>query len=97
MWPTPVPVSAAVALTAGFWLAPVRVAVTAPKLVGPKLTVTVQDAPCARLVPVQVSPVVVKAAEPATVTVRGPVARPPELARVKLCEAASLVRTSPKS
>ena len=77
------------------WLAAVRVAVTAPKLVGPKLTVTVQDAPCARLVPVQVSPVVVNAAAPSSVTVSGPVASA-ELARVKLWVAASLVRTSPK-
>ncbi len=78
------------------WLAAVRVAVTAPKLVHPKLTVTVQDAPRARLVPVQVSPVVVNAAAPSSVTVSGPVASPPELARVKLWVAASLVRTSPK-
>src|SRR5262245_45844903 len=98
MWFTPIPVRAAVAPAAGVWLAATRVALTAPRLVGPKVTVTVQDAPGLRLVPVQVSLPVVKAAEPVTVTVSGPVlARPAWLARVKVCAAASPAGTSPKS
>ena len=85
MWPTPVPVSAAVVLAAGVWLAAVRVAVTTPRLVGAKLTVTVQDAPGARLVPVQVSLAVVNAAEPVERHREwAVVASPTELARVKL-------------
>src|SRR5215813_8186682 len=63
----PVPVSATVAVAAGFFFpAAVKVAVTVPELAGANRTVTVHVFPGARLR--QVSPVMVNAAEPASVT-----------------------------
>jgi hypothetical protein len=79
-----VPVSAAVAVAAGFVLAAVRVALTEAVLAGANRTVTVQDPPGARLAPVQVSALAVNAAAPAKVTVSAPVACPPELASVNV-------------
>jgi hypothetical protein len=80
---TPVPVSATVAVAAGFLPAAVKVAVTVPRLVGANRTLTVQDLPGPRLLPLQRSPVMENPAAPATITFNRPVACPPELARVK--------------
>jgi hypothetical protein len=64
--PFPVPVSASAAVATFFFPAAVKVAVTVPELAGVNRTVTVHVFPDARLR--QVSPVMVNAAEPVSVT-----------------------------
>ena len=88
-------VSATVAVAAGFALAEVSAAVKAPLLAGANCTVTVQVPLAARLVPVQVSPVMVNAAEPVSVSVSVPVAWLPVLASVNVCETGCPVPTCP--
>jgi hypothetical protein len=90
--PVPVPTSASVAVAA-FLLAAVSVAVTVPDLAGVNRTVTVHVLPGARLL--QVSPVMVNAAETVSLTVSRPVADRPELARVNVCEADCRTVTCP--
>ena len=83
------------AVTAGFILAAASVAVPAAALEGANCTVIVQVPPAVRLMPVQVSPVMVNAAAPVTVSVSAPVAEPPELASVNVFEIACPVPTCP--
>ena len=64
-----------------------------PVLAGVNRTVTVQVLPGARLL--QVSPVMVNAAEPVSVTVSLPVADRPELARANVCDAGCRTVTCP--
>jgi hypothetical protein len=64
-------------------------------LAGANRTVTVQVPPAARLMPVQVSPVTVNAATPVSVSVSAPVACPPVLASVNVCEAVCPAATCP--
>jgi hypothetical protein len=91
--PTPVPVSATVAVAPVFLPAAVKVAVTVPRLVGANRTLTMQDLPGPRLLPLQRSPMMENAAAPASLTFSRPVARPPELASVNLWDAVSPVVT----
>ena len=78
------PVSASAAVAALFLPRTARVAVTVPALAGANRTVTVHVLPGARLL--HVSPVMVNAADPVSVTVSLPVADRPELARANVCE-----------
>ena len=55
-------------------------------LAGENRTVTVHDLAGPRLIAVQVSPVVVNAVGPISVTASTPVTGPPELASVNVCE-----------
>jgi hypothetical protein len=89
----PVPVSAAVAVAAGFFPAAVKVAVTVPELVGANRTLTVQDLPGRRPLRLQVLPVMENAAAPANRSRSVPLARLPVLARVKVLEAVCPVVT----
>jgi len=89
-----VPVSAAVAVAAGFFFpAAVKVAVTVPELVGANRTVTVQDLPGRRPLRLQVLPVMENAAAPANCSRSAPLARLPVLVRVKVLEAVCPVVT----
>jgi hypothetical protein len=65
-------------------LTAVSVAVTLPLLAGANCTVTVHDLPGPKLVSVQVSAVIVNAADPGTVTVSTLLPLPPELASVNV-------------
>ena len=83
---TPVPESRSVAVVPGFAPAAFSVAVAAPALAGANCTATVHDFRGPRL-PLHVSLVIVNAAAPVKVTVSAPVADPPELASVNVCDA----------
>ena len=91
-WPgaapsAPVPVSTTVAVAPlRFFPAAVKVAVTGPALAGANRTVTVHFLPGPRVL--HVSPVMVNTAAPSNVTRSLPVACPPELASVNVCDAA---------
>ncbi len=87
------PLSATVAVAAGFFPAAVKVAVTVPGLVGANRTLTVQDLPGRRLLRLQVSPVMENAAAPANRSRSVPLARLPVLVRVKVWEAVCPVVT----
>jgi hypothetical protein len=76
-------------------LAAANSAVTAPTPVGVNRTVTVQDFPGPKLVPVQVSTVTVNAADPNTSTVSALDARPPVLDSVKTRSGLSPTGTCP--
>jgi len=83
-----VPVSATVAVAAGFFFpTAVKVAVIVPELVGVNRTLTVQDLPGRRLLSLQVLPVMENAAAPTNRSRSAPLARLPVLARVKVLEA----------
>jgi hypothetical protein len=79
--------------TAPFLAAAVRVAATVPALAGANRTVTVHVLPGPRLR--QVSPAMVKAAAPVSVTRSLPVADQPELASVNVRETACPAATCP--
>src|SRR5438874_2407454 len=106
MWgATPVPTMPAVAAAAGFLLTAFNMVgtppgptganrtVTVPDVAGVTRTVTVHVLPGARLL--QVSPVMVNAAAPVSLTVSRPVADRPELVRVNACEADCRTVTCP--
>src|SRR6516225_9665151 len=93
----PVPVSESVARTAFLLLAAVSVAAGVPVRAGANRTVTVHDVPGPRLVAVQVSAVMVNAADPDSVTVTARLALPPVLASVTVWAAAWPTVTCPKS
>jgi hypothetical protein len=78
------------ALAAGFSPVAVRLAVAAAThalVAGANCTVTVHDFSGPRLVAVQLSAVMVNAAEPDNATVSTALADPPELASVNVCDA----------
>src|SRR5215471_16508630 len=93
----PVPVSESVAVAVDLALTAVRPALTAPVPDGANCTVTVHDLPGPRLVPVQVSAVIVNAGGPDSATLTAPAADPPVLASVNICDAVCPVVTAPKS
>src|SRR5258708_3668017 len=93
----PVPVSGSVAVAVDLMLTAVSVAVSVPVLDGANCTVTVQDLPGPRLVPVQVSVVIANATGPDSATVSARAAVPPVLASVSVCDAVCPVVTVPKS
>src|SRR5437764_7390636 len=99
MWgATPVPTMPAVA-AAGFLLTAFNMVGTPPGPTGANRTVTVHVWPGARLVPVQVSPVMKNSTEGNgdSLIVSVPVAAPPELASVNACDAVCPVNNVPKS
>src|SRR5215469_5280575 len=89
----PVPASTSVAVARCSLPAAVRVAVTVPARAGANRTVTVHVLPGPRLW--QLSPVMVNAAGPASLTRSLPVAFVPLLASVNVCEAARPAVTCP--
>src|SRR5215469_18394678 len=97
MWLTgvPAPVSESAAVVAGFWLTTVSVAAAAPAPAGANCTVTLQDLPGFRLVPLQVSAETMNAADPGRVTFRALLADPPLLASVNTCVAVLPTLTCP--
>src|SRR5215472_11382371 len=93
----PVPISGSVAVTAAFLLTAVSVAESVPVLAGANCTVTEQDLPGPRSVPVQVSVVTVNAAGPDSMTASAGACDPPVFASVNVCVAVCPVGTNPKS
>ena len=89
----PLPASTSLAVTRCTLLAAVRVAVTVPLRPGANRTVTVHVLPGPRLW--HLSPVMVNAAEPASLTPSLPVAFVPTLASTNVCKAARPAVTCP--
>src|SRR6476620_6037299 len=93
--PRPAPLRAMLAVAAWFFPTAANVAETGPTARGANRTVTVHDLPGPRLVPVQVSAATLKAAEPATETVKAPEALPPLLASVNTRSGLAPIDTRP--
>src|SRR5262249_3271739 len=92
----PVPVSGSVAVTVPLLLTAVSAAVSVPVLFGLNCTVTVQDLPGPKLIPVQLLAATANAAGPDNATVTARVGDPPVLASVNVCEAVCPIMTPPK-
>src|SRR6476619_1879689 len=93
--PRPAPLRAMLAVAAWFFPTAANVAETGPTARGANRTVTVHDFPAPRLVPVQVSAATLKAAEPATETVKAPEGVPPLLASVNTRSGLAPIDTRP--